>query len=71
LSLAWVLNQGADIVPIPGTTRRRHIEENVAATGLVLTRDELAQIDAACPKGAASGDRYLDMSFVNIEARPR
>jgi len=47
LSLAWVLAQGADIVPIPGTTRCKHLEENVAAAGLVLTREELAQIDAA------------------------
>jgi len=71
LSLGWVLAQGADIVPIPGTTRRRHLEENAAAARLVLSRDELAQIEAACPRGAASGDRYPDMSFVNIESRPR
>jgi aryl-alcohol dehydrogenase-like predicted oxidoreductase len=71
LSLAWVLAQRADLVPIPGTTRRRHLEENAAATRLVLSRDELARIEAACPRGAASGDRYLDMSFVDIESRPR
>jgi len=71
LSLAWVLAQGADIVPIPGTTRRQHLEENVAAARLVLSRVELAQIAAACPRGAASGDRYPDMRFVNIESRPR
>jgi aryl-alcohol dehydrogenase-like predicted oxidoreductase len=71
LSLAWVLAQGADIVPIPGTTRRTHLEENVTAARLVLTREELEQIDAACPMGAASGARYPDMSFVDIESRPR
>lgn len=71
LSLAWVLAQGADIVPIPGTTRRKHLEENVAAAQLVLTREELEQIDAAFPRGAASGTRYPDMSFVNIESQPR
>jgi aryl-alcohol dehydrogenase-like predicted oxidoreductase len=71
LSLAWVLAQGADIIPIPGTTRRRHLEENIAAVELELTPEELSQIDAACPLGAASGDRYPDMSFVNIESRPR
>ena len=71
LSLGWVLAQGADIVPIPGTTRRKHLEENAAAARLVLSRQELAQIEAACPRGAASGDRYPDMSFVNIESRPR
>jgi aryl-alcohol dehydrogenase-like predicted oxidoreductase len=71
LSLAWVLARGADIVPIPGTTRRGHLEENVAAAKLVLTAAELAQIDAVCPKGAACGDRYPDMRFVNIESRPK
>jgi aryl-alcohol dehydrogenase-like predicted oxidoreductase len=71
LSLAWVLAQGADIVPIPGTTRRKHLEENVTAARLVLSVEELAQIDAACPRGAASGARYPDMSFVNIEARAK
>ena len=71
LSLAWVLAQGADIVPIPGTTRRKHLEENVAAVQLVLTRKEIEQIGAAFPRGAASGARYPDMSFVNIESRPR
>ena len=71
LSLAWVLAQGADIVPIPGTTRRKHLEENVTAARLVLTREELEQIDTACPRGAAAGARYPDMSFVNIESRPR
>jgi aryl-alcohol dehydrogenase-like predicted oxidoreductase len=71
LSLAWVLAQGVDVVPIPGTTRRRHLEENIAATGLVLTAADLAQIDAALPPGAASGNRYPDMRFVDIEARPR
>jgi aryl-alcohol dehydrogenase-like predicted oxidoreductase len=71
LALAWVLAQGADIVPIPGTTRRRHLEENVAAAELVLAADELAQINAACPRGAAAGDRYPDMRFVNIESRSK
>jgi len=58
LALAWVLAQGKDLVPIPGTTTRAHLEENVAATGIVLGRDDLARIDAVSPKGAASGDRY-------------
>ncbi len=58
LALAWVLAQGKDLVPIPGTTTRVHLEENVAATGIVLGRDDLARIDAVSPKGAASGDRY-------------
>src|SRR5947209_130873 len=66
LALAWVLHQGDDIVPIPGTKRRRYLEENVAATEISLTADDLARIDRAAPRGAASGDRYADMSRVHI-----
>jgi aryl-alcohol dehydrogenase-like predicted oxidoreductase len=65
LALAWVLAQGADVVPIFGTKRRTYLEENVAAAGITLTREELAQIDAAAPKAAAAGPRYPDMSSVN------
>ena len=65
LALAWVLAQGEDIVPIPGTKRRKYLEENVAATEVELTADELAAIDDAAPVGAAVGDRYPDMSAVN------
>jgi aryl-alcohol dehydrogenase-like predicted oxidoreductase len=56
LALAWVLAQG--VVPIPGTTTRRHLEENAAAASISLSREELAAIDAVAPKGAAAGDRY-------------
>ncbi len=59
LALAWVLAQGPDIVPIPGTTRRKHLEQNVAALALKLTAQDLADLDAAVPPGAASGLRYL------------
>jgi len=65
LALAWVLAQGDDVVPIPGTKRRSYLEENVAAAEITLTEDELARIDAAAPAGAAAGDRYSDMSLVN------
>ncbi len=65
LALAWVLAQGEDIVPIPGTKRRTYLEENVAAAEVELTADELARIDEAAPVGAAAGDRYPDMSSVN------
>jgi aryl-alcohol dehydrogenase-like predicted oxidoreductase len=58
LALAWVLARGRDVVPIPGTTTRSHLEENVAAAAIALTPDELARIDAVAPKGAAAGDRY-------------
>jgi len=58
LALAWVLGQGKDIVPIPGTRRRTSLEENVGAVGVVLTPPEMAKLDLAAPKGAAAGTRY-------------
>lgn len=58
LALAWVHAQGDDIVPIPGTKRRRWLEENVAAFSIRLTPEELARLDAVIPRGAAAGDRY-------------
>jgi aryl-alcohol dehydrogenase-like predicted oxidoreductase len=58
LALAWVLAQGDDIVPIPGTKRRRYLEENVAALAVDLTPQDLAAIEAIAPPGAAAGDRY-------------
>jgi aryl-alcohol dehydrogenase-like predicted oxidoreductase len=58
LALAWVLAQGEDLVPIPGTTKRGHLEENLAALEIELTKDELAAIEEVFPMGAASGPRY-------------
>jgi aryl-alcohol dehydrogenase-like predicted oxidoreductase len=58
LSLAWVMAQGKDIVPIPGTKRRRYLEENAEASLVKLTAEDLARIDAIAPLGVASGDRY-------------
>ena len=58
VALAWVLAQGADVVPIPGTTKPHRVEENVAAAELALTAEELERLDAAAPVGAAVGDRY-------------
>jgi len=58
LALAWVLSRGDDVVPIPGTTARNHLDENIAAADIRLTADDLARLDAAAPVGAASGDRY-------------
>jgi aryl-alcohol dehydrogenase-like predicted oxidoreductase len=58
LALAWVQHQGDDVVPIPGTKRRRYLEENVAAATLELTADDLAAIAAAAPVDAVVGDRY-------------
>jgi aryl-alcohol dehydrogenase-like predicted oxidoreductase len=65
LALAWLLHRGDDIVPIPGTKRRRYLEENAAAVEIELTPDEQAQIDEAAPAGATAGDRYPDMSSID------
>ncbi len=65
LALAWLLAQGEDIVPIPGTKRRTYLEENVAATEITLTEQELNRLEAVAPKNVAVGDRYPDMSTVN------
>ena len=58
LALAWLLAQGDDIVPIPGTRRRKYLEENIAATNITLTPEELQQIEAVAPLGVVVGDRY-------------
>jgi aryl-alcohol dehydrogenase-like predicted oxidoreductase len=58
LALAWVLAQGEDIVPIPGTKRRRYLEENLASLSVELSPADLEEIAAALPPGAASGPRY-------------
>jgi aryl-alcohol dehydrogenase-like predicted oxidoreductase len=65
VALAWVLSRGDDIVPIPGTKRRRYLEENVGALELQLVDEELERLEEAFPRGAASGDRYANMSSVN------
>ena len=67
LALAWVLAQGPDIVPIPGTKRRRYLDENLAALDVALTPDELARIDAVLPPGAAAGDRYAAASMAALD----
>ena len=68
LALAWVMAQGRDIVPIVGTTSRKHLEENVAALNVTLSKDELAELDRLMPAGAASGPRYPEtiMKMVGI-----
>ncbi len=65
LALAWLLRQGGDIVPIPGTKRHKYLEENAGAKEIELTGEELSRIHEAAPKGAAAGDRYPDMNTVN------
>ena len=58
LALAWLLAQGDDIVPIPGTKRREYLEENAGAAGVTLTGDDFASIEEAMPRGSAAGERY-------------
>jgi aryl-alcohol dehydrogenase-like predicted oxidoreductase len=68
LAIAWVLAQGDDVVPIPGTKRRRYLEENLAALQLRLTPEDLIAIDEAAPPGAVAGERYTPamMARVNV-----
>jgi aryl-alcohol dehydrogenase-like predicted oxidoreductase len=68
LALAWVLAQGDDIVPIPGTKRRTYLEENASASELELSAADLARLDELSPKGIAAGDRYPEemMKYVNM-----
>jgi aryl-alcohol dehydrogenase-like predicted oxidoreductase len=65
LAIAWLLAQGADIVPIPGTKRLRYLEENLGAVEVSLTAEQLAAIDEAAPKGGFAGARYADMSSID------
>lgn len=65
LALAWVLAQGDDVVPIPGTKRVKYLEENIGAVDVDLTRDDLRRIDDVFPAGATAGERYQDMSTVD------
>ena len=67
LALAWVMAQGKDLVPIPGTKRRKYLEENLAALGVELSAGDLRRIDEVAPAGAAAGPRYPEfmMAFVN------
>ena len=65
LALAWLMAQGDDVVPIPGTKRPRRVEENAGAAHLELNDADLAQIEEVSPAGAAAGDRTSDLSWVN------
>jgi aryl-alcohol dehydrogenase-like predicted oxidoreductase len=67
LALAWVLAQGEDIVPIPGTKRVKYLEENLAALDVNLTSDDLSQIEKILPKGAVAGQRYNETMMRLIE----
>jgi len=65
-ALAWVLAQGSDIIPIPGTKRVRYVEENAAAVDVVLTPGQLALLDTAVPPGAAAGTRYPEAAMRSV-----
>jgi len=67
LALAWVLAQGDDIVPIPGTKRRKYLEENVGALQVKLTKEDLRRIDEVFPPEAAAGDRYPEHVMALVE----
>jgi aryl-alcohol dehydrogenase-like predicted oxidoreductase len=67
LALAWVLAQGNDIVPIPGTKRRKYLEENIAALDIKLTADELSRINEIAPPGIAAGERYNEEMMKAID----
>ncbi len=66
LALAWVLVQGPDVVPIPGTKRERFLDENLGATKVVLSAEDLEEIDAVLPAGAAAGERYPTHSMAAV-----
>ena len=67
IALAWVLSQGEDIVPIPGTKRRTYLEENVKAVDIYLSGEEIAQLNNAIPSDAASGPRYNQQAMRSID----
>src|SRR5215208_7032012 len=67
LALAWLLVQGDDIVPIPGTKRREYLEDNAGAAGVTLTDDDLASIEEAMPRGSAAGERYSEVQMRTID----
>ena len=67
VALAWVLAQGDDIVPIPGTKRRERLEQNVAAAAVTLTPDDRAALDAAMPAGGTAGPRYGERMMAMVD----
>lgn len=67
LALAWVLAQGEDVIPIPGTKRRKYLEENAAAADIKLTAEEIAELEAAIPESEVAGDRYAAANMSRID----
>jgi aryl-alcohol dehydrogenase-like predicted oxidoreductase len=67
MALAWVLSKGEDVVPIPGTKRRKYLEENAAAADIKLTPREVAELEAAIPQSQIAGDRYAEASMKAVD----
>jgi len=67
LALAWVLSKGDDIVPIPGTKRRKYLEENAAAVDIRLSPAEIVELEAAIPENEVAGDRYAAAGLKSID----
>jgi aryl-alcohol dehydrogenase-like predicted oxidoreductase len=67
LALAWVLSKGEDLIPIPGTKRRKYLEENAAAVDIKLTPDEIKELEAAIPQDQVAGDRYAAANMQRID----
>jgi aryl-alcohol dehydrogenase-like predicted oxidoreductase len=68
LALAWVLSRGPDVVPIPGTKRRKWLRENIAASDIVLSDEDVAALEGAFPRDAVAGDRYVATGMRNLNA---
>jgi aryl-alcohol dehydrogenase-like predicted oxidoreductase len=68
LAIAWVLAQGDDVVPIPGTKRRSYLEENLGTLDVELTAEDLAAIEQVTPRGSAAGERYTPENMANVNA---
>jgi aryl-alcohol dehydrogenase-like predicted oxidoreductase len=67
IALAWLLLKGSDIVPIPGTRRRRHLEENVGTVAVPLSADEMTELDAALPPEKVAGPRYTEQQMAQVD----
>jgi aryl-alcohol dehydrogenase-like predicted oxidoreductase len=66
LALAWLLHRGEDIVPIPGTKRRKYLEENAAAADITFTEEDLRRIEEAMPRGSVAGKRYAEQQMRSV-----
>ena len=67
IALAWLLHKGPDIVPIPGTTRRTHLEDNVGAAAVSLSAEEMSSLDAALSPENVSGPRYTEKQMATVD----